>query len=124
MKLIFVYNADSGLINNTLDIAHKILQPSTYSCSLCQLTHGSFREKKVWTTFRKSCDIPMEFYHKDEFEKQFKSKFLPKYKYPIVLSTDDYELESLMTAKDLDTCTTVEELIEQIGERVSCLKNH
>jgi len=42
----------------------------------------------------------------------------------IVLSTDDYELESLMTAKDLDTCTTVEELIEQIGERVSCLKNH
>jgi len=123
MKLIFVYNADSGLINNALDIAHKIIQPTTYSCSLCQLTHGSFREKKVWSTFRKNCDIPMEFYHKDEFEKQFRSKFLPKYQYPLILSVSDYELELLMTAGDLNKIADVEELITQIGEQVNCLES-
>lgn len=124
MKLLFVYNANSGVVNTALDIAHKIIKPETYSCSLCQLTHGSFREKKVWSAFKKNCDIPMEFYHKDEFEKQFRSKFLPKYNYPIVLWTNDYDLEFLMTAEDLNACATVDELIEEIGNRVNCLENH
>ncbi|NJM95354.1 MAG: GTPase, partial [Acaryochloridaceae cyanobacterium CSU_5_19] len=41
-RLIFVYNANSGGINTALDIAHKLLSPSTYRCNLCRLTHDTF----------------------------------------------------------------------------------
>ena len=34
MKLIFVYNANSGKLSAALDIAHKIISPSTYQCRL------------------------------------------------------------------------------------------
>ena len=35
MKLIFVYNADSGPISGLFDIGHKIISPGSYSCGLC-----------------------------------------------------------------------------------------
>jgi len=40
-KLIFVYNADSGLLNAMKDWAHKIVSPETYPCSLCALTYNN-----------------------------------------------------------------------------------
>ncbi len=39
-SLLFVYNADSGLVAGLFDSAHKLLSPSTYQCQLCTLTHG------------------------------------------------------------------------------------
>ncbi|WP_232221892.1 hypothetical protein [Methanococcoides burtonii] len=39
--LIFVYNADSGLINEMKDYVHKIVSPSTYECNLCAITYGN-----------------------------------------------------------------------------------
>ena len=67
MKLIFVYNADSGLFNTVTDIAHKVLSPKTYSCNLCALTHGHFKIKQDWVEFLKQIDTELEFLHRDEF---------------------------------------------------------
>jgi hypothetical protein len=53
MKLIFVYNAESGKLNTLFDIAHKIIKPETYQCSLCAITHDAIKEKKAWTEFKK-----------------------------------------------------------------------
>ena len=71
MKLIFVYNADSGLFNGLSDIAHKILSPGTYSCNLCALTHGHFKIKADWVDFLKDIDTELEFLHRDEFVQQY-----------------------------------------------------
>ncbi|MCO4781360.1 MAG: GTPase [Candidatus Cloacimonetes bacterium] len=62
----FIYNADSGLLNTTLDIAHKILSPSTYKCDLCQLTHGILSEQESLTEFKKEFPDKILFYHKDD----------------------------------------------------------
>ena len=67
MKLIFFYNADSGLFNTVSDIAHKILSPKTYSCNLCALTHGHFKIKQDWVEFLEQIDTELEFLHRDEF---------------------------------------------------------
>jgi hypothetical protein len=40
MKLLFVYNADSGLFNSIAEAAHKIVSPQTYRCDLCRITYG------------------------------------------------------------------------------------
>ena len=74
MKLIFVYNATSGKLNALFDIAHKVINPETYECSLCALTHGAFSEKKVWSKFKENTDIEMTFLHKDEFERELSLK--------------------------------------------------
>ena len=71
MKLIFVYNADSGLFNTVTDIAHKILSPKTYSCNLCALTHGHFKIKEDWVNFLEEIGSELEFLHRDEFVEKY-----------------------------------------------------
>ena len=60
MKLIFVYNADSGPISGLFDIGHKIISPDTYTCGLCKLTFDTFTEKQAWRAFRESSPFEME----------------------------------------------------------------
>ena len=112
MRLIFVYNADSGKRKAYLDSLHKIIRPSTYTCSLCELTYGLFSEKKKWKQFRKQENVEMDFYHKDEFVKKFRSKWLSKYTFPVVLSENGGELEIFLSSEKLNEIETVEALIE------------
>lgn len=118
-KLVFVYNADSGLRNLVLDSAHKLFSPGTYQCSLCDITYGAFREKSDWKKFRESSDLEMEFLHKDEFADAYKSKFGHKFHFPIVLLETNRGLEVFIRTEELDAVTGVKELIALIEERVA-----
>lgn len=120
-KLVFIYNADSGLVNSLLDGAHKIVSPATYACSLCRLTHGAVSEKKLWTQFReelKSAGKNLQFLHKDEFRKVYKSKFGHKFTFPILLVEGENGLEILVHTKELNTLDSTEELIALVRERM------
>ncbi len=116
-KLIFIYNADSGLRNMIMDSVHKILSPSTYACSLCDITYGAFSEKSVWKKFRKEASIEMEFLHKDEFVKAHASKFGHKFSFPIVLAETNNGLEVFVKTEELDNLKNQEELIDLINDR-------
>ena len=109
MKLIFVYNADSGRVNGWIDIAHKIISPGTYACSLCALTHDTFSEKQTWAKFREETNIEMNFLHKDEFEKQYGLTHV----YPVILKESDIP-EIVMNATEISQLDSVEELTEKI----------
>tara|TARA_R100000306_G_scaffold665_1_gene1500 strand:- start:45116 stop:45487 length:372 start_codon:yes stop_codon:yes gene_type:complete len=117
-KLIFVYNANSGAVNSVLDSAHKLLSPQTYQCSLCELTFRALSEKPAWKKFRTASAIEMVFLHKDEFLRQYRSKWLPKYNFPIILSEENNELHIFMDAENLDTVDGVSELITEIEKRL------
>ena len=119
MKLIFVYNANSGFLDKIFDGAHKIVSPSTYDCNLCAITFGAFSEDELWKAYREHSEIPMEFYHKDEFLKQYKSKWLPNYDFPIILLENKMELEVFISSEELDVLSTSEALIEEITKRSS-----
>jgi hypothetical protein len=118
-KLVFVYNADSGIKNGLLDIAHKIINPSTYECRLCELTFGTFTEKSLWKNFRKDHKIEMEFLHKDEFLKAYASKFMPAYRFPVILELTDHDLNLFMEAKEMNSFTETQELIDAIQYRLA-----
>lgn len=117
-KLIFVYNANSGTWNSVLDSAHKFLKPETYSCKLCAVTHGLAGEKKAWKNYRKSSNIEMVFYHKDEFLSAFASKYLLKFDFPAILFAEIGDLQVLISAKEFNEISSVEKLIEIIENRV------
>jgi len=109
MKLIFVYNADSGVINVIKDIGHKLMSPETYDCFLCSLTHGTFREDPTWKSFRESSSIEMEFLHRDEFEQ----KYGMKHDYPVILKNDS-QAEVVLSREQLSQLNSVDDLILSI----------
>ena len=109
MKLIFVYNAESGKLNALFDIAHKIIKPETYECSLCAITHDALSEKKVWTEFKANTSLELEFLHKDEFEKQYEQT----YEYPVILEKSD-SMKIIISAEELSKLKNIEELIKRI----------
>jgi hypothetical protein len=79
MTLLFIYNANSGKLNALFGVGHKLISPSTYKCNLCALTFDTFSENNIWKSFREESEIAMEFFHIDEFEKEFPEE---KFEYP------------------------------------------
>ena len=119
MKLIFVYNATSGKAQALWDTAHKIISPKNYSCNLCSITFGAFTEKKIWKDFRENSKTEMIFLHRDEFQKQYKSKWLQKFDFPVILVTRNEGLEVFISSEELKELKTPESLIELIRERLN-----
>ena len=113
MKLIFVYNADSGMMNTLLDIGQKIINPDTYTCNLCKLTFDTFKENAKWKKFREENSHEMEYLHKDEFEEKYKVQ----YEYPLVLKEEEEGiLKEAVSKALLESFETLNELIASISK--------
>ncbi len=107
-KLIFVYNADSGLFNLAADIAHKIFSPETYACNLCAITHTNLGMKKDWKTYLESLDADLEFLHADEFRQKYA---LENIALPAIFKIEnDADLALLVDAQTINECRTIEDL--------------
>lgn len=117
-KLIFVYNANSGIGNTVLDMAHKLFSSKPYTCNLCAITFDAFSENKSWKTFREHSSIKMEFLHSDEFENKYNSC---RFKYPVILLAENAILNSFLSAESINKIKSVEELTNSI-EMLSNLK--
>ena len=117
-KLIFVYNADSGKLNALMDSLQKVVNPSSYSCKLCELTYGLMEEKKEWKNFRQSLDVETDFLHKDEFLKAYASKFGHKFEFPVILAQTDKGLEVFISKNEFSEIKDLEVLMETIKERM------
>lgn len=111
MKLIFVYNADSGMLNTVKDIGQKFFSPQNYDCFLCSLTHGTFRENTEWKTFRKKSTTDMEFLHRDEFEQTYAATM----EYPCIIKQTD-TMEIVISRNQLEALSTLAELIEAVKQ--------
>lgn len=112
-KLIFVYNANSGIGNTIIDVAHKIFSPKTYNCNLCAITFDTFSENKVWKTFRAESKIDMEFLHIDEFEDKYENM---SFNYPIILTKKNGDLDIFLSAQKINNLNNVEALITEINK--------
>lgn len=101
-----------------MESLHKVVNPSSYSCKLCQLTYGIFEEKRGWRKFRENLDIETEFFHRDEFLKAYASKFGHKFEFPVILVQSNKGLEVLMTKNEFSEIDSPEELIKRIENRL------
>jgi len=107
-SLVFVYNADSGLVNLIKDIGHKLLSPKTYPCSLCDLTYSALGERRSWVRIRKSIPVPQEYLHIDEFEKKYGC--VEAVEYPVIFTLSTGKLTQAVTKQQLDACQSLTEL--------------
>ena len=100
-RLLFVYNADGGLLPGLKDMFHKILSPATYSCSLCAVTYGATSMRPEWKEFVRNLPVPVEFLHRDEFVRaypQWREQALPA----AFAETETGELTPLIEAPEMD----------------------
>lgn len=110
--LLFVYNAQTGVFNKLTDLAHKIISPRTYACSLCALTYGKFNRKQEWTAYIKSLPLQVAFIYRNEWE--FASVCN---QYPLVaLQTHDNHLQVLIKAEELNQLKSLRQLKDRLNQ--------
>ena len=107
LKLIFVYNADSGVFNLLSDVAHKIFSPQTYACNLCALTHSNFGMKKEWKEYLETLDVPLEFLHADEFRRKYS---IEKIELPAIFREENGNIVLKIDAAAINDCQSVDDL--------------
>lgn len=76
-KILFVYNADSGILNGLKDLIHKNVSPETYACRLCAVTYNNLGMIPEWRKFLQGLGRDVEFLHRDELELRFSMKAIP-----------------------------------------------
>lgn len=114
MKLIFIYNANSGLISTTKDFFHKILSPETYECKLCAITYSNFGMKNKWSQFLKSLPYESIFLHKNELEtyKEIKSEELPA----VFVEESNGRLRNIIDKNTFNKISSLDELINKLQD--------
>ncbi|MEM1194560.1 MAG: hypothetical protein AAGH57_00525 [Pseudomonadota bacterium] len=118
-RLILVYNADTGLIQALMHAVHKQVRPETYPCSLCALTYGAVSMRGDWKRFWRSLDAQVDFYHRDDFTRDFPTLGtggLREVALPSILISDaGEEPRVLIGDQELDAMADVNELMERVS---------
>lgn len=69
--LIFVYNADGGVLNGLKDLWIKAVRPQDYDCQLCAVTYGYTGMKREWRDYVRGLGVDVRFLHRDELRAEF-----------------------------------------------------
>ena len=117
-KLVFIYNADSGLLNALKDGVEKIVSPSTYQCRLCALTFGTATMKSQWRRYINSLEMPVLFFHKNEFNEKYDE---PDAEFPSVYIEKNRKLDLFISMDEMNNNETLEELIMMVKVKLGQL---
>ena len=115
-ELIFIYNAKSGLVNEMIDFAHKIVSPKTYDCNLCAVSYGTFTKKKRWSDYVNSLPIKSTFTYKDKVSAL--EKELSNLKFPTIIIRDGAELTEIISWNEINNIKNLNQLISLLNERL------
>ncbi len=119
-KLVFVYNADGGVLNSIMDSAHKLFAPSTYQCALCAVTHGIAGMRSEWKDYMRGLSYETRFYHRDGFQRDWSGigEALPA----IFFQATANDLKILISRSELESVTSVAQLTALLGRRIAEMK--
>jgi len=115
-KLLFIYNANSSLLNQVGDLIHKSIYPKTYQCNLCGLTYSGVRMKTGWKDFISSLPIKSIFLHKNELPAQY--PFLKNKALPAVFINRDGKFEELISSNEINNLKSLESLEKLVLNKI------
>ena len=64
IRLVGVYDADGGVIGEIRYVIGHLLGHA--HCTLCEITHGPLRKRKVFTDLEQRSAVPIELRHRNE----------------------------------------------------------
>jgi hypothetical protein len=118
-ELVGVYHADGTVLG---EISYWIkARLGRGHCQLCDITHGSVREKAEWRTCRATLPVPFTTVHLDERSPEVERA--TEGRTPCVVGVTDDGIVLLLDPADLDRCAgspsrlvaEVEQAIERVG---------
>ena len=114
LELIFIYNAKSGVVNELIDFAHKIVSPETYDCNLCAISYGAFFMKKKWSTYIETLPFKSTFTYKDKFSKDGYNNI----KFPSVFIRSNEKLNEIISATEINEIKDLDQLIVLLNHKL------
>lgn len=118
--LHFVYNVDAAPGALLRDFVHRLLEPETYPCRLCDLTYGRFIKKAEWSRFVAGLPVRARFHLRGSFWQRF-----PEHRHEPVPAVFVEEppgvLRTLISAEDLRGVADLEALETLLANRVGML---
>ena len=103
-RLIFLYDADSGILPALLDAGKRLMNdPAT--CHLYRLTHGLVFEKRAWSDFLSRLPMPFEYAHRE---------YAGLRSAPAVIREQDGGISVLVSSEELEKTPDVHQLIKKI----------
>ena len=116
-RLLFVYNADTGLLERLQHIAWSQLRPSTYPCRLCKLTYGALGMRGEWRRFARTLPADPLFLHADELRARHPG--LGAVELPALFEEQGGELRTLIPATEMQALANLGALIALVQARVT-----
>jgi hypothetical protein len=111
MKLVFVYNAEAGLLNGMMDSVHKIVSPSSYECGLCAITHGAFTMDRRWRDYLRGLGHETVFHHRKDFNHAYPDANVAL---PAILAERGGKLVTLVSGQEMQALNSVNDLISAL----------
>lgn len=116
-RLLFVYNADSGILNALKDSVHKLRSPETYACSLCAVTYGALSMQPEWKAYLKRLPYETVFLHRDEWHRDHPSSTEPL---PAIFVQQGQEHPQLLVcAEEMPLGQSLDQLMALLDQRLS-----
>lgn len=99
VSLIGVYDADGSFAG---EIRYWVgARLGRTHCSLCEITHGLFREKSEWRDCRDSLNVEFSTFHRDDAPDDVLE--VCKHQFPVVVARCDDDLLVVLGPEELET---------------------
>lgn len=111
VRLVGVYDAD-GTVRG--ELAYWVgARLGRRHCSLCEITHGSVRERPDWQSCRAGLPVPFDTYHRDDQPDHIRA--VADGRAPVVIAETDTDHLVLLAATELEECAgSIDRLVEAI----------
>ena len=107
--LLFVYNADSGVLPAMKDYSSKTgASQGKDTCNLTVITHSPIGMKKDWKRFVKELGIPVRFMNRNEFVSEVGTGLIT---FPAILLNTGTDLLMVASSEEINLCRSLEDLI-------------
>lgn len=116
ITLIFVYNAESGLLNAGRDFLHSNFRPATYPCNLCGLTYHIAWKRPEWRRFLQQLEPAYAFEYRNTLAGKYgiSGVALPA----VFIQRGDEQPALWIDATAINACATLEELMALLSSRL------
>lgn len=118
VRLVGVYDADSTIRG---ELAYWVgARLGRRHCSLCDITHGSVRQRPEWKACRAELPVRFDTYHRNDQPEQIRTA--ADGQAPVVVAETNVGHVLLLTPEDLEACnSSIDRLvaaIEQVATRL------
>jgi|WetSurMetagenome_2_1015567.scaffolds.fasta_scaffold229393_2 hypothetical protein len=115
--ILFVYNADSGVLAGMKDYCTGGgTPPGRGCCNLSAITFSPVGMKKDWKRYVRELKIPSRFMDRNEFAAEFGQAITS---FPAVLLRRGRELALLLSTDELNRCRELEDLTGLLDMRIA-----